>query len=379
MIPVGSRDPSEADRERAFRRVVGPGVDGEEVPLLPVPEVRAAVPQPHDPSRAQVGAGVDGEPADGVVDRQQVREQESVRRQRVKARVGRGDRQRRVVEIGGRESAEGGRALEPREGMQETEQPPDLRQSSVMLGESFVLPGDQIRIALRPEPVEEPARLARADRVVPRHLGGGSDHPHLVPQDSGRVEVGEGQGGVVPGLAGAVPVLEEGGLGPHHVGGHVRCAAREHRRAEGVRPRRLLEREGDVGAVGHRRRVVGVACQRTVDATPDAGIVIELPEQRPAVAIRGRQGEDAEQRLAHDHLALVAPQVVAHPHLPVERLRIRRREPGGGAEFLQRLIAADHGPGEPASAQEEVRRGIARVSANELLGDDAGGTQILTH
>src|ERR1051326_7241529 len=108
-----------------------------------------------------------------------------------------------------------------------------------------------------------------------------------------------------------------------------------------------------------RHRVVAVARQRPLGAPPDVGVVKDVPETLPSVLVVGRDGEQAEQRVARDDLTIVAAQIEADFHLPVQRLRIGRGEARGGADLGERREAADDGPSVLDSAQEHVGGGIA--------------------
>src|SRR2546421_5658029 len=99
--------------------------------------------------------------------------------------------------------------------------------------------------------------------------------------------------------------------------------------------------------MGERRRVLRVARERAVGLAPDVGRVIQPAERFPTIAIVWLQREDLEDRFAHHSLTLVTPQAVSNHDLPVQGLRLLRRQPGGGAELLERLVAADRGPEKP--------------------------------
>jgi hypothetical protein len=103
-----------------------------------------------------------------------------------------------------------------------------------------------------------------------------------------------------------------------------------------------------------------VAGQCAVGAAYDLVIAEQLLETRPAVTVVGIESKNREQGLARHDLAFIAAEVEAHLHLAVQRLGIVRREARGGPEFGQRLVAADHGPGQPDAAEQEMHLGVAR-------------------
>src|ERR1044072_7014679 len=110
-----------------------------------------------------------------------------------------------------------------------------------------------------------------------------------------------------------------------------------------------------------RHRVVAVARQRPLGAPPDVGVVKDVPETLPSVLVVGRDGEQAEQRVARDDLTIVAAQIEADFHLPVQRLGGRAGGGGGGG-------------GEPGRAREarEGRPGLTGLGRGEGGGGDRG-------
>ena len=90
-----------------------------------------------------------------------------------------------------------------------------------------------------------------------------------------------------------------------------------------------------------------------VCAAPDLRIAVDPLEPRPHVLIVGVERQDLEDRFPRQHIALVAPQIEPHLHLPVERFGIRGVETGGGAEGFERGVAAHDGPRELDAADGE--------------------------
>ena len=277
----------ERDRQRAVRRVVGPGAGAPSSRFSCRSQyVRSPVPQPHQSAGAQIGERVCrrslrrrvvvvpqvGHDERRTAENWSKNDSPSPWLMSVSVRSYRGQRPRQPrSDETTRRGAAGGtcRARPPAAG--------NARRSARFAGVT-----GRDRVATRT--TRRTAGARRGGRIVRGHLRRRGDHPHLIPHRPGRVDVGVGERRVVPCIAGLVPARVEARLRAEQESGDrgMRAGA-WHARGERVGPHRFFEGHGDLRPPLQRHGVVRVVRQRRVGSAPDVGVVVHALEQLPAV------------------------------------------------------------------------------------------------
>src|SRR6266545_594294 len=167
---------------------------------------------------------------------------------------------------------------------------------------------------------------------------------------------------VMPGESRGFVAVQKARFGTEEIRRYTRSALRRYYDVQqGIGSRALLQRDQQLGAVLERDRLLPVPCQRAFGSPPDIRAAVDVAEALPGVQIIRRDGEQSQERVARDQIAIVAPQIETDLHLPVPRLGIRWSEPGGGAELLQRGKPANDGSRVMDASQQHMRRCVART------------------